>query len=1226
MRAFRALTCLTMTFVAMGAISLGCVAPAFAQSPWWHLASSSRPTYLPPAGSGSGQSEVQTITVNATAKENPAEPNNVVVIEPTSLLEVEEGKREELDKAEFPFNATHEEAQVALEAVYGTGNVQVTGGPVGKPTTVNAEPYLVTFTGVLADRPVLLIETGFSVPFGELNGEATTGEATHGRAPGELVFTASNLGDAETSATETLTGTLPAGLEAASIEAFVARGHEAGHPQPVCAFSAHTFTCSVAAGVKPYEQVEVRVGVAVGNEAASGELVEMSVSGGGAPAAQITRPVTVSAAPVPFGVQDYELTPELEGGLPDTQAGSHPFQTTFTLTLNQDATPLPVALPKDLTFKLPAGLIGDPTPFPRCTAAQFHSAGGGTCSPQTVLGEAIITINEPGLAGMLTTTTPVFNLEPTVGEPARFGFLVQNVPVIIDTSVRTGEDYGITGEVRNIPQIQGFLSASVSFWGVPGQSSHDLARGAPVAESDPPPFFELPTSCTGPLLSTVEGDSWTGQSFEPVQATEVPALDGCNRLPFSPELTMTPDGQAASTPTGLTVDVHVPQEASLNANGIGEADPKDITVTLPQGLQLNPAAADGLQACSEAQIGYRGENPQTHLLEFTPAEPSCPDSSKIANATITTPLLPADQPLKGAVYLAAPQNFAGPPQENPFSALVAMYIVVRDPTSGVLVKLPGSVSLDQATGQITTTFANSPQAPFEDAKLEFFGGARAPLATPARCGSYTAIASFSPWSGNEPIGSSSSFDITSGPNGGACPGASLPFAASLAAGTTNINAGGFTPLTTTISREDGNQDIQQVTLHMPPGLSGVLAGVPLCPEAQANAGTCGEESRIGETIVSVGLGGDPFTVTGGKVYLTEKYEGAPFGLSIVNPADAGPFHLGNVVVRAKIDVDPSTAQLTITTGQIPHIIKGFPLQIKHVNVNINRPGFTFNPTSCDPMSITGAIGSWEGASSPVSTQFQVTNCAALKFAPKFTVSTSGKTSKANGASLTVKLTYPSAPFGSQANIRSVKVELPKQLPSRLTTLQKACTNAQFQANPAGCPPASFIGHAKAITPLLPVPLEGPAIFVSHGGEAFPSLMIVLQGYGVTLDLVGTTFINKAGITSSTFKTVPDAPVGSFELSLPEGKFSALAANGNLCTAALAMPTEFVAQNGALISQNTPVSVTGCAKHKALTRAQKLAAALKACHKKANKAKRHTCERAAHKRYGPVKAKKKGKRK
>ena len=332
---------------------------------------------------------------------------------------------------------------------------------------------------------------------------------------------------------------------------------------------------------------------------------------------------------------------------------------------------------------------------------------------------------------------------------------------------------------------------------------------------------------------------------------------------------------------------------------------------------------------------------------------------------------------------------------------------------------------------------------------------------------------------------------------------------------------------------------------------------------------------------------------GGKVYLTEKYAGAPFGLSISQPRQGGPLRPGARHVKpgqptplrlrggaSENRNQPPTAALTITTDPsgphaIPHLIDGIPVQIKAVNVTVNRPGFTFNPTNCNPMSITGSITSDESATSPVSEAFQVTNCAALKFAPKFSASTSGKTSKNEGASLTTTVSEPAGSLGTQSNISLVKVELPKQLPSRLTTLQKACTNAQFEANPANCPPESKIGYAVVHTPLLPVPLEGPAIFVSHGGEAFPSLTMVLQGYGVTIDLVGTTFISKSGVTSTTFKTVPDQPFNTFELTLPEGKFSALGTNYNLCTQNLRMPTEFVAQNGAVIHENTKVSVTGC---------------------------------------------------
>jgi hypothetical protein len=678
--------------------------------------------------------------------------------------------------------------------------------------------------------------------------------------------------------------------------------------------------------------------------------------------------------------------------------------------------------------------------------------------------------------------------------------------------------------------------------------------------------------------------------------------------------------------------VHVPQTAAKNPAGLAESALRDTTVTLPEGVALNPAGADGLEACSEGLAGFTGFNAfnpgaepgvrtatftPTALEGLTPGVSFCPGGSKIGTVKIKTPLL--EHELEGAVYLAS-QN------ANPFGSLVAMYLVAEDQVSGSTIKLAGEVQLT-GTGQIVTTFKNTPDLPFEDLELHFFGGERAPLTTPSHCGTYTTQASFVPWDGNGPVNTTSSFNIEHGPNGSPCPGASLPFNPSLTAGTTNIQAAGFSAFTMTMSREDGQQSLQSVSLKMPPGLSGLLTGVELCPEPQADEGLCGPNSLIGETTVSVGVGNDPFSVKGGKVYLTGPYKGAPFGLSIVNPAKAGPYDLERdtskpnnpacdcIVVRAKIEVDPITADLTVTSDnegpyKIPTIIDGIPLQIKHVNVTVNRPGFTFNPTNCSPMSIGGTLNSVEGATDTLSVPFQATNCARLSFKPQFRVSTSGKTSRKNGASLHVKLAYPKLPFGSQANIAKVKVDLPKRLPSRLTTLQKACVDKVFEANPGACPAASRVGAATATTPLLPVPLSGPAYFVSHGGAKFPELIIVLQGYGVTVDLHSETFINKAGITSSTFRTIPDVPVGTFELTLPQGPFSALAANGNLCNAAktvlvkrrvtvtvkghrktvtrkvrktlpasLRMPTVFTAQNGAVIHQNTPIGVTGCAKKK-----------------------------------------------
>jgi hypothetical protein len=444
-----------------------------------------------------------------------------------------------------------------------------------------------------------------------------------------------------------------------------------------------------------------------------------------------------------------------------------------------------------------------------------------------------------------------------------------------------------------------------------------------------------------------------------------------------------------------------------------------------------------------------------------------------------------------------------------------------------------------------------------------------------------------------------------------------------------------------ITRNDGEQEITRFSSVLPPGLTAKLSGVPFCPDADIEAAkyvsgaqeesepSCPAASEIGRSLVGAGVG-PVLAYTPGRIYLAGPYNGAPFSIAAITSAKVGPFDLGTVVVREALEINPETGVVTVdakASDPIPHIIDGIVVHVRDLRVYIDRPQFMINPTNCDPLSFAATVdGGGADPTNPadevpvtINNSFQMANCQNLGFAPKFTVSTAGKTSKANGASLSVKLAYPNAPQGTQANIAYVKVELPKQLPSRLTTLQKACTAAQFAANPAGCPPASIVGYARAITPILPVPLEGPAYFVSHGGEAFPSLIVVLQGYGVTIDLVGTTFINKAGITSSTFKTVPDEPVTSFELTLPQGRY-ALAANVNLCTTKLAMPTEFIAQNGKTIHQSTPITATGCPKTK-LTRAQKLANALKAC-RKHNHPKHAGCERTARNKYGPTKRKKK----
>ena len=650
-----------------------------------------------------------------------------------------------------------------------------------------------------------------------------------------------------------------------------------------------------------------------------------------------------------------------------------------------------------------------------------------------------------------------------------------------------------------------------------------------------------------------------------------PVLAGCAHPAFdaaNPQVTISPDTASADTPAGLTAEVKMNQEGLTNPEGIAPATLRDTKVTLPEGLAINPGQAAGLAACqtAESAIGTEGT-------------PSCPLASKVGTVQIASPLL--EDKLEGDVYVL---------QSNP----PHLQLLVAASGDGVNLKLVGNAELDEATGRLVTTFNETPPLPFTDFKLTFSGGARAALATPARCGSYQTLSDLTPWTSPfEPDALESGvFQVSSGPGGAAC-APTLPFGPELVAGASTDQAGGFTQFSLQLTRADGQQRVSSLQFKTPPGLLGMIRKVPLCPEPQASQGECPAASQIGHTVVEAGPGPYPLVVPQpgqppAPIYLTGGYKGAPYGLTVKVPLVVGPFVLQTQVVRAKIEVDRHTAQLTITTDPIPAIVDGIPTDLRAIDAEIDRPEFMFNPTNCAPMSFSGTATSTESATAALASRFQVGSCQSLAFKPGFKVSTSGRTSKLNGASLDAKVTYPTPTPGanqasSQANIAYVKVSLPKQLPSRLTTLQKACLAAVFNANPTNCPAASVVGVVRANTPVLPVQLTGPVYFVSNGGEAFPNLVMVLQGYGVSVDLVGDTFISKAGVTSSTFNTVPDVPILSFELYLPEGRYSALGANGNLCKSRLVMPTMFKAQNGAVLKQNTKIAVTGCPKAKAKKR-------------------------------------------
>jgi hypothetical protein len=862
---------------------------------------------------------------------------------------------------------------------------------------------------------------------------------------------------------------------------------------------------------------------------------------------------------VTFGIKSFSFESVDASEKPYTQAGGHPYQWNVRYEINtgvdSSGHTLPDANFKNVITELPVGFVGNATATPQCTAQDMNF---DECSPAAQVGTLTVYTR-----GGESHEDPVFNMVPPPGVPAQLAVNIAGfVNTYIDVNVRTGGDYGLISVVHNAPSAEPVRAIWLKLWGVPAEKGHDPERVCPsdwrsknqlpqysFGCSDaavPLPFLINPSACTGqPQTARLSLDAWNEPDVYVHKSVEVPPTTGCEHMSFYPHLTVQPETKVADSPSGLWVDLTVPQNTA--PEGLNSSTLRKAVVALPAGVSVSPSAADGLQACSPEEIGLDNAEPAR-----------CPDKAKIGTIEIVSPMVPYT--LTGTAFVAEQTN-------NPFGSLLAIYVVAQ--AHGALVKLAGHVELNPVNGQLVTTFEDTPQLPFSEFKLYFFGGPRGPLAMPVKCGTYTTTSELTPWSAPESgldALPSDFFTIDEGCSGG--------FNPKFVSGVTDPQAGQYSNFALSFERSDGEGEPVGLSMSMPPGLLANLSRVPLCNEADANTGACPAPSQIGTVEAGTGPGSNPLFLPG-EVYLTGPYKGGPYGLAVVVPAQAGPFDLGDVVVRQSLQIDREDAHVHIVSDPFPTIFDGIPLRMRRVDVNIDRPDFIVNPTNCEPMQITGTLTSTEGAAANVASRFQLTNCSALGFNPQLSAATSAHTSRSEGASLHVTLTYPANSVGKQANIRTVKVELPKALPSRLSTLQKACPDTVFDQNPAACPPESRIGTATASTPLMSEVLSGPAYFVSHGNAKFPELIIVLSGDNITVYLHGETFISKQGITSSTFHDLPDVPIGQFQLTLPQGPYSALTANTDLCSASLAMPTTYEAQNGASIHESTPIEVEGC---------------------------------------------------
>jgi hypothetical protein len=910
--------------------------------------------------------------------------------------------------------------------------------------------------------------------------------------------------------------------------------------------------------------------------------------------------------PFAFPKEPTEAEARVEGY---NQAAGHPawgitsfkVKTEGTLPNEVPAGLLTVGPVKHVRTDVGPGVSTNPEAVPLCTKEQFGEneaiPGSGfypapACKPESEIGVNQVTVYVgPNGAGPGVSDLPLegiaYNVEQPQGVASVFGVALKLPMALTAASLKKGfekaEKEGAVPGVGGFPTLvkQGEIEAGQYYahtlingnveWAgnyhdyyeievstaLPLISSRLILKGE-IGSTGNGGYITLPSNCAGvgpATTNTVTLESEAGQVAKKEYTTPI-GTEGCKGEsgltipPFAPVFSpLGAETTQQDQPDGITTELSLPHDPS--PKGIDSSQLRTAVVTLPEGLTLNPSAANGLKACTPAQIGIGTRNAVT-----------CPAESKVGEVTLTVPDLPAAEPLTGNMYLGQNQNSKG--EAEPISGPpYTMYIDAESARYGVSVRLKGSVLPNETTGRLTVTFAENPEQPFSKLVMHFTGGPKAVLANPLVCGTASTATSFSPYTGQPAVLGSSPFTTTG------CP-SPLPF--SLSQSTSNLapgNAGANTSFAFSLARADGQQYLEKVKTVLAPGLVGKIAGVPLCGEPQAATGECPVASQIGVATVKAGAGSAPFEFPG-FVYLTGPYNGAPYGLSIVVPAVAGPFSLGNVVTRATINVEPNYPNRVTVASVLPTIFKGIPLRVKNINLNINRQGYLINPTNCSLLATETALTSTLGATQNLSSPFQVGNCTALALKPSFKSATSAKTSKALGASLETTLNQGTG----QTNIKSVLVQLPKQLPSRLTTLQKACPAAVFEANPYSCPSGAFVGGVRANTPVLPDKMKGPAVLVSHANAAFPDLDLILEADGVRVILVGNTNI-KNSITSTNFATLPDVPVSSITVNLPIGAHSAVTANGNVCANQLSMPTEITGQNGFKVKQNTKMRVTGC---------------------------------------------------
>jgi len=866
--------------------------------------------------------------------------------------------------------------------------------------------------------------------------------------------------------------------------------------------------------------------------------------------------------------------------LSTTQAGGHGDLTTV-IAFKGDAgesdafgNPKPFAEARDVEVALPPGFVADLAGFTPCPMDQFSTLlvgdsaeqGPGTCGTGSQVGVVRFSLYE-GLQNVLAS---LYELPAPQGGDvvARFGFWTAIVPVVVDIKVDPERGYAAKAVVEGLTAASTVLPTTVTttIWGDPTSPTHDGER--PTAyESDhcgdacgevrsagksPTAFARNPTAC-GANQVEFAADSYQVPDVFDRAAAPLPPIAECGLVPFEPALSLRPTSLATGSSSGVDFNLELPQSGLTTPGDIASSDLKKAVVRLPEGVGLNASAAEGLASCSESQIGLISEDP----LVFDGSEPACPGSSKVGNASITTPIL--SQALKGALYVAKQD-------ENPFHSLLAGYLVAK--ANGIVLKLAGKFELSPS-GRITGVFEDNPQAPFSDIELHLKGGSHGVLTMPAHCGIYETEYELTPWSGNAPTSGVSTFTVNQGCN--------TAFAPGFEAGVSNPTAGAYSPFTMRLTRDAGSPRLAAVSVSPPRGLVAKLAGVDYCPEAnltgiattpgsgslEVASPRCPVTSQVGTVIAGAGSG-TPFFVNTGRVYLAGPYRGAALSLVVVTPAVAGPFDLGNVVVRAALRIDPETVRVTAVSDPLPTVAQGVPLDLRDVRVTLDREGFAVNPTSCKETKVNATVTADSGAAVSPSTRFQVGECAELGFAPKLSLRLFGKTNRGAHPRLKAVLRTRSG----DANLSRAQVTLSRSEFIDQGHFRDICTRVQFAAD--ACPSGSVYGRAKAWSPLLDHPLEGP-VYLRSSHHTLPDLVMALHGQ-IDVDAVARIDSAQGGLRS-TFESVPDAPVSKVVLNMQGGKKGLFVNSRDICREPGRAVADLVAHNGRRLRSRPAMAIS-----------------------------------------------------